>query len=97
VYDAFPKGTTKFPTAPPIDQLFTHQLKGIFHFLILPRVQNVQGAPTVSELSDLRTLLAGDKARAKEVLTALSDDAKTLRTEIEAEMLARYGFKWGML
>ncbi|KAJ7774766.1 hypothetical protein B0H16DRAFT_1508264 [Mycena metata] len=67
--------------------------KGIFHFLILPRVQ----APfTVSELSSLRTLLRGDKARAKQLLTALNEDAKTLRKEIEEEMLDRFGFTWGV-
>lgn len=45
---------------------------------------------TVSELSDLRTLLSGDKARAKQVISALNEDAKALRKEIEEEMLARY-------
>ncbi|KAJ7109319.1 HIT-like domain-containing protein [Mycena epipterygia] len=67
--------------------------KGIFHFLVLPRVQEPF---TVSELSNLRQLLSGDKARAKQVITALSEDAKALREEIEEEMLARYGFKWGI-
>ncbi|KAJ7740666.1 HIT-like domain-containing protein [Mycena maculata] len=67
--------------------------KSIFHFLILPRVQ----PPLVaSDLSDLRKLLNGDKERAKEVIAALSEDAKTLRKEIEEEMLSRYGFKWGI-
>ncbi|KAJ7172534.1 hypothetical protein C8R46DRAFT_1259665 [Mycena filopes] len=67
--------------------------KGIFHFLILPRVQ----APfTASQLSSLRTLLLGDKARAKQVILALNEDAKALRKEIEDEMLDRYGFKWGI-
>ncbi|KAJ6596834.1 HIT-like domain-containing protein [Mycena vulgaris] len=65
--------------------------KAIFHFLILPRVQEPS---TVSELSNLRKLLSGDKARAKQVITALRDDAQTLRAEIEEEMLGRYGFKW---
>ncbi|KAF7363389.1 HIT-like protein [Mycena sanguinolenta] len=67
--------------------------KGIFHFLILPRVQEQF---TVSELADLRTLLNGDKARAKQVISALNEDAKALRKEIEDEMLSRYGFKWGI-
>ncbi|KAJ7905434.1 HIT-like domain-containing protein [Mycena olivaceomarginata] len=67
--------------------------KGIFHFLVLPRVQEPF---TVSELSDLRTLLSGDKARAKQVISALNEDAKALRKEIEEEMLARYGFKWNV-
>ncbi|KAJ6502605.1 HIT-like domain-containing protein [Mycena sanguinolenta] len=67
--------------------------KAIFHFLILPRVQEPF---TVSGLSDLRTLLNGDKARAKQVITALNEDAKALRKEIEDEMLSRYGFKWGI-
>ncbi|KAK7014911.1 HIT-like protein [Favolaschia claudopus] len=66
--------------------------KAIFHFLILPRVQEPY---TVSELSDLRTLL-GDKARAKQVITALHEEAKCLHKEIEEEMMNRYGFKWGI-
>ncbi|KAJ7273655.1 HIT-like domain-containing protein [Mycena haematopus] len=70
--------------------------KGLFHFLILPRVQE-QGQFTVSEFSDLRTLLSGDKARARQVISALNEDAKALRKEIEDEMLSRYGFKWGIL
>ncbi|KAJ7685130.1 HIT-like domain-containing protein [Mycena polygramma] len=67
--------------------------KGIFHFLILPRVQEPFKP---SELSNLRVLLNGDKARAKQVITALNEDAKTLQKEIEEEMLGRYGFKWGI-
>ncbi|KAJ7632564.1 HIT-like domain-containing protein [Roridomyces roridus] len=67
--------------------------KAIFHFLILPRIQPPF---TTSELSNLRTLLKGDKERAKEVITALNEDAKTLHKEIEEEMMARYGFKWGI-
>ncbi|KAF7338341.1 HIT-like protein [Mycena venus] len=68
--------------------------KGIFHFLILPRVQEPL---TVSELSNLRTLLlSGDKARAKQVISALNEDAKTLRQEIQEEMKSRYGFTWGI-
>ncbi|KAJ7219218.1 HIT-like domain-containing protein, partial [Mycena pura] len=67
--------------------------KAIFHFLVLPRVQEPS---TISEMSDLRTLLAGDKARAKQVIAALRDDATTLRKEIEEEMLGRYGFKWSI-
>jgi aprataxin len=56
----------------------------------------VQESFKVSELSNLRTLLSGDKARAKQVITALNEDAKTLRKEIEEEMLGRYGFKWSI-
>ncbi|KAJ7097980.1 HIT-like domain-containing protein, partial [Mycena belliarum] len=67
--------------------------KGIFHFLILPRIQDPS---TVSELSNLRQLLSGDKARAKQVLAGLKADAQVLRAEIEEEMLGRYGFKWGI-
>ncbi|KAF8212293.1 HIT-like domain-containing protein [Mycena galopus ATCC 62051] len=78
------------PTSLTIHDAFP---KGIFHFLILPRVQEPF---TVSDLTDLRTLLRGDKARAKQVISALNEDAKALRKEIEEEMLSRYGFKWGI-
>ncbi|KAJ7156030.1 hypothetical protein C8R43DRAFT_1087390 [Mycena crocata] len=91
------------PSKLPSSVLFSHSPtsmtvydaypKGIFHFLILPRVQEPS---TVSELSNLRKLLSGDKAYAKQVIIALNDDAKTLRKEIEEEMLSRYGFKWGI-
>lgn len=65
--------------------------KSIFHFLLLPRIQ----APlTAADLNSLSTLLRGDKARAKEVISALNEDAKSTRKEIEGEMMKRYGFKW---
>ncbi|KAJ7063240.1 HIT-like domain-containing protein [Mycena amicta] len=92
------------PAKLPASVLFSHNQetltifdaypKSIFHFLILPRVQ---GSYTVSELSDLRTLLLGDKQRAKEVITTLARDAAVLRTEIESEMMKHYGFKWPIL
>ncbi|KAJ6630744.1 hypothetical protein B0H10DRAFT_1982687 [Mycena sp. CBHHK59/15] len=82
------------PSKLPSSVLFSHTSssltiydafpKGIFHFLVLPRIQ----APfSDAELSSLKTLLAGDKARAQQLLTALREDAAALRTEIEAEML----------
>jgi len=67
--------------------------KSIFHFLLLPRVQEPL---TVSDLASLRLLLQTNKARAKEVITALNEDAKAVRKEIEDEMIKRYGFKWGI-
>nr|GAT58734.1 predicted protein [Mycena chlorophos] len=68
--------------------------KAIFHFLVLPRVR---GSLTASDLSDLRTLLSRDKARAQEVITTLERDAAVLRADIESEMVKMYGFKWPIL
>lgn len=65
--------------------------KSIFHFLVLPRVRPPLG---VSELANLRTLLKGDKARAKQVLVDLNDAAHTVKKLIREEMQNRYGFQW---
>lgn len=65
--------------------------KSIFHFLVLPRVLPPL---SVDELANLRTLLKGDKARAKQVLMDLSDEAGNVKKMIREEMLNRYGFEW---
>ncbi|KAG8217751.1 hypothetical protein J3R82DRAFT_5912 [Butyriboletus roseoflavus] len=65
--------------------------KSIFHFLVLPRVRPPL---SVSELANLRTLLKGDKARAKQVLMDLNDVAHTVKKMIREEMQNRYGFQW---
>ncbi|OBZ75934.1 Aprataxin [Grifola frondosa] len=57
--------------------------KSIFHFL-------------VSELMNLRTLLKCDKARILEVLDNLRAEGRSMKSQIEEEMLKRYGFKWGV-
>ncbi|KAF7294986.1 HIT domain-containing protein [Mycena indigotica] len=74
--------------------IFDAYPKATFHFLVLPRVQ---GSYSASELSDLRTLLSGNKQRAKEVVTTLERDAAVLRTAIESEMIKLYGFTWPIL
>jgi len=69
--------------------------KSIFHFLILPRI--VPGAELeASSLDSLRTLLLGDRTQARLCLEGLARDAAELRKTIEDEMIARYGFKWGI-
>jgi aprataxin len=93
----------KNPVTIPPSVLFTHTStsltiydvfpKSIFHLLLLPRIQEPH---TASDLANLRLLLQTDKARAKELLTALNEDAKAVRVEIEIEMVKRYGFKWGI-
>ncbi|KAF8136623.1 HIT-like domain-containing protein [Boletus edulis] len=65
--------------------------KSIFHFLVLPRIRPPLNA---GELANLRTLLKGDKARAKQVLLDLSDEADKIKKLIREEMLNRYGFQW---
>ena len=67
--------------------------KSIFHFLILPRVTPML---TVFHLASLRTLLKTDKAKAKEVLNGLNEDAQTVKGMIQDEMMKRYGFQWGI-
>lgn len=65
--------------------------KSTFHFLVLPRVRPPL---TVFELANLRTLLKGDKARAKQVLVDLNDEAHKVKKMIREEMQSRYGFQW---
>ncbi|KAF8163247.1 HIT-like domain-containing protein [Crassisporium funariophilum] len=72
--------------------IFDAYPKSIFHFLILPRIQGPE--LNASNLSSLRTLLQGDKEQAKEVVTALWEDAQAVKKEIQDEMEERYGFKW---
>lgn len=67
--------------------------KSIFHFLVLPRVRP---SLDVFELANLRTLLKGDKARAKQVLVDLNDAANNIKKMIREEMQNRYGFQWGI-
>ncbi|KAG9318716.1 HIT-like domain-containing protein [Chiua virens] len=65
--------------------------KSIFHFLVLPRVRPPLG---VFELASLRTLLKGNKERAKLVLSDLNDEAHKVKKMICEEMQKRYGFQW---
>jgi aprataxin len=69
--------------------------KSIFHFLVLPRItESLAHASALFDLGSLGSLLRGDKARAREILTSLRDDARSVAREIEVEMMKRYGFKW---
>jgi len=65
--------------------------KSIFHFLVIPRVQEHLDA---ASLSSLQSLLKGDKKQAKEVITALAEEAMAVKKDIQDEMVQRYGFKW---
>ena len=72
--------------------IFDGYPKSIFHFLVLPQIQEPRlGA---SRLSNLQSLLSGDKATAKEVIEGLAEDAKGVKKDIEDEMLNKFGFKW---
>ncbi|KAF8078007.1 HIT-like domain-containing protein [Lyophyllum atratum] len=94
----------KDPASLPSSILFSHTdisltiydayPKSMFHFLVLPRM--VAPFNEANDLDSLKTLLKSDKARAKQVISSLNDDAITLRKEIEDEMVKRYGFKWGI-
>ena len=68
--------------------------KSLFHFLVLPRPSPAPSGPSVLDLASLRTLLRADPANARATLLALRQEALRLREFIEAEMLARYGFRW---
>jgi aprataxin len=93
----------KNPAEFPASILFSHTSrsltiydafpKSIFHFLILPRIQSTVPL-TLSDLHSLKSVLQADKTHARAVITSLSEDAAQLRTEIEAEMIKMYGFKW---
>ncbi|KAG6911482.1 hypothetical protein DXG01_014556 [Tephrocybe rancida] len=93
----------KDPATLPSSVLFSHTAnslaiydtypKSIFHFLLLPRL-GVKPPLDADDLTSLRTLLKADRAHAKQVISALSEDAVILRKEIEGEMVKRYGFKW---
>ncbi|KAF8902081.1 HIT-like domain-containing protein [Gymnopilus junonius] len=90
------------PESLPASLLFKHSAKNItifdaypksiFHFLILPRIKEPRLNATV--LSNLKSLINGDKGLAKEVISSLDEEAKTVKKEIQEEMLERYGFKW---
>ena len=67
--------------------------KSYIHFLILPYVRPPHY--TAARLTNLRTLLHGDKERARELLYHMKEDSERLiKEEIEPEMLRRQGFKW---
>lgn len=92
----------KLPQSLPTSILFRHSSKNItifdafpksmFHFLIIPRVQEPH--LDAASLSSLQSLLKGDKQQAKEVITALAEDATAVKKDIQDEMVQRYGFKW---
>ncbi|KAF4608416.1 GTPase activating protein [Pleurotus pulmonarius] len=65
--------------------------KGIFHFLLLPRVQEPF---STADLSNLRSLLKCDRDSVKATLEQWKEDAKVVVKDIEDEMVSRYGFKW---
>ncbi|TFK29881.1 HIT-like protein [Coprinopsis marcescibilis] len=73
--------------------IFDAYPKSIFHFLILPRV--VEGGDfSAVELKNLKTLLKGDKEKAKQLVEAFQSEAQNVKKQIEEEMTERYGFKW---
>ncbi|PPQ78093.1 hypothetical protein CVT25_015627 [Psilocybe cyanescens] len=83
-----------FKHSPKNITIFDAYPKSIFHFLILPRVQEPLKL-TASTLDSLRTLLnAGNRELAKQVVTALAEEARVIKREIQEEMVQRYGFKW---
>ncbi|KAF8636729.1 hypothetical protein AX17_003532 [Amanita inopinata Kibby_2008] len=65
--------------------------KSIFHFLVLPRVNEPL---TVADLTNLRSLINKDGVQAQVVIQGLKDAAESLKKDIEDEMIKRYGFKW---
>ena len=71
--------------------IFDAYPKSIFHFLVLPRIIPPL---TTSDLANLRAVLKGNKARAKQVIGWLVEDGAEVRSMIEDEMLKRYHFKW---
>jgi len=90
------------PNSLPDSILFHHSSKNItifdafpksmFHFLVLPSLQETN--LDAATLSSLQSLLKGDKKKAKEVITALAEDATAVKKDIQNEMVQRYGFKW---
>jgi len=82
----------KFKETPKNITIFDIYPKSIFHFLVLPRIQPPK--LTAGTLNNLQTLLSGDQACAKEVILGLAEDAKTVKEEIQKEMIQRFGFKW---
>ena len=81
-----------FKTSSKNITIFDAYPKSMFHFLILPRVQEPK--LNAARLDNLRSLLSRDKATAREVLYGLADDAREVKKAIEEEMIQRYGFKW---
>jgi len=74
--------------------IFDAYPKSIFHFLILPRVNDAVGLKE-HDLANLKALLnCGDKVKAKSLIEEMKDEAGKVKEEIETEMLEKYGFKW---
>ncbi|EAU88593.2 hypothetical protein CC1G_04299 [Coprinopsis cinerea okayama7 len=84
--------------------IFDAYPKSIFHFLILPRIEDgavageeSQGKFSVQELRNLKALLrTSDKQKAKKLIEELKSEADSVKRQIEEEMVERYGFKWGV-
>jgi len=83
-----------FSQSPKNIVIFDAYPKSIFHFLVLPRIQ--EPTLSVSRLNNLHSLLSGDKETAKGVIGGLAEDAAQAKKEIEDEMVNKYGFKWGV-
>lgn len=75
--------------------IFDAYPKSVIHLLVLPRV--LPGSAHQSDvraLHSLRTLLEGDKTRARAVLDALREDGEKAAELLREEMRTRYGCVW---
>lgn len=66
--------------------------KSKYHLLVLPRPR--EGVITVPDLLNLRTLLNGDKERAKRVLDEMGVAAEAAKKDVREEMQRQWGFQW---
>lgn len=71
--------------------IFDAYPKAMFHFLIMPRLL---ASMETAKYHNLRTLLQWDRAKAKETILQLQEDAKQVVADIEEEMVRLHGFKW---
>ena len=67
--------------------------KSHFHFLLLPFIRPPLRA---ADLCDLAALLRLPREQAKAVLQNMRRDALAAKALVEAEMVQRFGFKWGI-
>ncbi|KAG6818166.1 hypothetical protein H0H87_000071 [Tephrocybe sp. NHM501043] len=87
-------GVRRRGSAPEGDKPTTAINLPILSELLRELLNTVKPPLDTNILTSLRTVLKGDKSHAKQVISALRQDAEVLRKEVESEMLKRYGFKW---
>ena len=73
--------------------IYDRDAKSEFHFLLIPFIRPPLRA---AEVHDLRALFQLRRERAKAFLQLVRRDALEVKRLVEAQMVEKYGFKWGI-